>query len=359
MLTFKPEQLHVAATKIFRAAGASEENARIVVDHLIDANLCGHDSHGVIRIPSYVQSIKRDQLDPAATPATVRETAAMTLIDANRTFGQVSALVATDAVVKKAREHGVAIAGTIRGNHIGRVGYYPTRAAQRGVALLVAYGTLGSSGAPFGGRKGALGTNPISFGFPSGGDTPFLLDFATTAIAAGKVSVARDKHEPLPPNSAIDKDGNPTTDPHAVAQGALLPFGGHKGYALSLMSALLSRALIRSGDDRTGEGGAGKPHGGAGADAGVRRTRDEGAGQAKVFFCAIDTSVFGEGAGAEAERIFEKMRATPPAAGFESVLIPGEPEARTAAKRQAEGVPVAEDTWASITKTAAELDVTL
>ena len=338
MLTFKPEQLHTAATRIFRAAGASEANARFVVDHLIDANLCGHDSHGVIRIPSYVQSIKRDQLDPAATPSVVRETAAMTLIDANRTFGQVSALVATDAAIEKAKQHGVAIAGTIRGNHIGRVGYYPTRAALRGVALLVAYGTLGSSGAPFGGRKGALGTNPISFGFPSGGETPFLLDFATTAIAAGKVSVARDKHEQLPPNSAIDKDGNPTTDPHAVAQGALLPFGGHKGYALSLMSALLSRALIRSGEDQLGEGGA---------------------GQAKVFFCAIDTGVFGDGAATEAEQIFEKMRATPPAAGFESVLIPGEPEARTAAKRQAEGIPVAEDTWAAITKTAAELDVTL
>ena len=339
MLTFKPEQLHDAATKIFRAAGASEENARIVVDHLIDANLCGHDSHGVIRIPSYVQSIKRDQLAPAATPAIVRETAAMTLIDAHRTFGQVSALVATDAVVKKAKELGVAIAGTIRGNHIGRVGYYPTRAAQRDVALLVAYGTLGSSGAPFGGRKGALGTNPISFGFPSGGETPFLLDFATTAIAAGKVSVARDKHEQLPPNSAIDKEGNPTTDPHALSQGgALLPFGGHKGYALSLMSTLLSRALIRAGEDQTGEGGA---------------------GAAKVFFCAVDTGVFGEGADAAADGIFEKMRATPPAAGFESVLIPGEPEAHSATQRRAAGIPVAEDTWAAIAKTAAELGVSI
>jgi LDH2 family malate/lactate/ureidoglycolate dehydrogenase len=207
------------------------------------------------------------------------------------------------------------------------------------VALLAAYGTLGSSGAPFGGRKGALGTNPISFGFPSGGETPFLLDFATTAIAAGKVSVARDKHEPLPPNSAIDRDGNPTTDPHALAQGgALLPFGGHKGYALSLMSALLSRALIRAGQDAAGEGGPGAQ---------------------KAFFCAIDTGVFGDGADAAAEGIFEKMRATPPAAGFDSVLIPGEPEARSAARRRAEGVPVAEDTWASIDKTASELGVSL
>src|SRR5687767_11638580 len=113
MLTFRPEQLHEAATRIFLAAGAGEENAKVVADHLVDANLCGHDSHGVIRIPSYVQSIKRDQLAPSAQPAILRETAAMTLIDANRTFGQVSALFATDAVIAKAREQGVAIAGTI------------------------------------------------------------------------------------------------------------------------------------------------------------------------------------------------------------------------------------------------------
>jgi len=345
MLTFSADQLHAAATKIFRAAGADEANTKIVVDHLIDANLTGHDSHGVIRIPSYVRSIRNEQLAPSAKPEIVRETAAMTLVDANRTFGQVSALFATDAVVAKAKEHGVAIAGTFRGNHIGRLGYYPTRAAAQGVALLVAYGSLGGSGAPFGGRKGALGTNPISFGFPSEGLRGeaegvqfFLLDFATTAVAAGKVSVARDKHEQLPPNSLIDKDGRPTTDPNALSQGgALLPFGGHKGYALSLMSVMLSRALIRAGED-TGEGAQ---------------------GGAKVFFLAIDTNVFGDGAPAAASSVFEKVRATPPADGFDQVLIPGEPERRSADRRRKEGIPVAEDTWGAVTKTAAELGVSL
>src|SRR5688500_12717484 len=106
MLAFTPEQLHAAGTAIFRAAGADEENTAILVDHLIDANLAGHDSHGVIRIPSYVRSIKQGQIVPTARPEVVRETAAMTLIDAKHTFGQVSALFATDAVVAKAREHG-------------------------------------------------------------------------------------------------------------------------------------------------------------------------------------------------------------------------------------------------------------
>jgi LDH2 family malate/lactate/ureidoglycolate dehydrogenase len=341
MLVFAPEDLRATATAIFRAAGADEANAATVVDHLIDANLCGHDSHGVIRIPSYVRSIKQGQIAPAATPEVVRETAAMTLVDARRTFGQVSALFATDAVVAKAQEHGVAIAGTFHGNHIGRLGYYPTRAAAHGVALLVAYGSLGRSAVPFGGRSGALGTNPISLGFPAEGDGPFLLDFATTAVAAGKVMVARDKHEPLPPNTLLDKDGRPTTDPNALAQGgALLPFGGHKGYALSLMAVLLSNVLVR-GDDESAGGGEAAP------------------GSAKVFFCAIDTRVFGEGAPAAAAGVFDRVRAVPPADGFEQVLIPGEPERRSAARRRVEGIPVAEDTWQAIAATAADLGVSV
>jgi LDH2 family malate/lactate/ureidoglycolate dehydrogenase len=339
MLLLTADELRAAGAAIFRAAGADEMSTSILVEHLVDANLCGHDSHGVIRIPSYVRSIKAGQIAPAAQPAVVRETAAMSLIDARRSFGQVSARYATDVVVAKAREQGVAVAGTFNGNHIGRLGYYPTRAAAQGVVLLVAYGTLGRSGAPYGGRSGALGTNPIALGFPTaeGAAGPFLLDFATTAIAAGKVMVARDKHEALPPNTMLDKEGRPTTDPNALAEGgALLPFGGHKGYALSLMAVLLSTVLVR--ENEPGE---------------------EGADGGKVFFCAVDAAVFGTGAPDAAAAVFEQVRAVPPAAGFESVLIPGDPERRSAARRLAEGVPVAEDTWGAVKATAAELGVSI
>ena len=339
MLRLTADELRAAGEAIFRAAGADEANTSILVEHLVDANLCGHDSHGVIRIPSYVRGIKAGQIAPAAQPAVVRETAAMTLIDANQTFGQVSARYATDAVVAKARAQGVAVAGTFNGNHIGRLGYYPTRAAAQGIVLLVAYGTLGRSGAPYGGRSGALGTNPIALGFPAGEGAagPFLLDFATTAIAAGKVMVARDKHEPLPPDTMIDRDGQPTTDPNALSEGgALLPFGGHKGYALSLMAVLLSTVLVR--ENAPGE---------AGADGG------------KVFFCAVDAGVFGAGAPDAAGAVFDRLRRVPPAEGFESVLVPGDPERRSAERRRAEGVPVAEDTWEAVRATAAELGVTI
>ena len=337
--TFSPEQLRAAATAVLRAAGADEANAAIVVDHLVDANLTGHDSHGVILIPDYVQAIRQGQIVSTARPEVVRQTSAMTLIDARRSFGQVSAVFATDAVVAKAREHGVAVAGTIRGNHIGRLGYYPTRAAAQGVALLVTRGSLGGSVVPYGGRAGVLGTDPIAFGFPVEGEDPFVLDFATTVIAAGKVRFARDKHEPVPPNTLLDKAGRPTTDPNALFQGgALLPFGGHKGYALSLMTVLLSSVLIRDDADDADD---------SGGDVG------------KAFFCAIDTRVFGGGAPAAAAGVLRRVRAVPPAEGFEHVLIPGEPELRTAERRRAEGVPVAEDTWRGIAAVAADLGVSV
>jgi LDH2 family malate/lactate/ureidoglycolate dehydrogenase len=267
----------------------------------------------------------------------VRQTAAMTLIDAHNTFGQVSSLFATDNVVKKARDHGVAIGATFNSRHIGRLGYYPARAAAQGVALLVTLGNLGNAAAPFGGRTGVMGTNPVSFGFPSDGDQgSFLLDFATTTVAYGKVMIARDKHEQVPPGALLDKEGRPTTDPNALMQGgALLPFGGHKGYALALMATLLSTVLVREGEDR------------------------EGGDSTKVFFCGIDVRVFGDGAPQAASAVFEKVRATPPAEGFEEVLIPGEPERRSAERRRQEGIPVAEDTWQAIVKTAAELGVSV
>ena len=342
MLTFRPDELHAAATAVFLAAGADAANARIVVDHLIDANLSGYDSHGVMRIPGYVRFIERGELVPDAKPRVVRETAAMTLIDAQRTFGQVSALFATDAVVAKARAQGVAVAGTIHGNNTGRLGAYPARAAAQGVVLLVAYGQLGGSATPYGGRTGALGTNPIAVGFPAEGEAPFVLDFATTSIAGGRVALARDAHEPLPAGAAVDAAGRPTTDPGAVGRGgALLPFGGHKGYALSLMTLLLSNLLVRAGDETDLGGGEG------------------GRGVAKVFFCGVDAAVFGPGAPAAAADVFERVRAVPPADGFDSVRIPGDGAARTARERRERGIPVAEDTWRGIVRTAAGLGVSL
>jgi LDH2 family malate/lactate/ureidoglycolate dehydrogenase len=340
MPTLTAAVLHDFSQRIFAAAGADPGPARVVSDHLIEANLAGHDSHGVLRIPSYVRSIQRGGIQPNARPEVVRETPVSALVDARRTFGHVSALFAADLAIAKAKAHGAAIVGTVHGNHIGRLGHYVTHAARRDVVLIVTTGWTGRSAAPFGGRQGALGTNPIAAGFPAAGDTPFLLDFATTAVAGGKVMVARAKHQPLPEGCLLDKDGAPTTDPNAYFDGgALVPFGGpvgmHKGYALSLLSALLSGALVQA------PGEAGRGAGGS------------------VFLLAIDAGVFGSVSAvkAVAGQVFERVKEVPPAPGFDEVLVPGEPEARAARGRRETGIAVPDDTWREITSLAAELRV--
>jgi LDH2 family malate/lactate/ureidoglycolate dehydrogenase len=328
----------VAAT-IIEAAGSSAEEAGQVAARLVEANLTGHDSHGVIRVPQYVDAVREGAVIPNRHAALLSETEVAVVLDGQFGYGQVVGAQAVEAAIAKAKRHGVGLAALRNSGHLGRIGDWAELAAAAGMTSLHFVNVVGVAlrGVPHGGRDPRGTTNPIAIGMPREGAPPIILDFATTAVAAGKVMVARDKHEQLPPNSAMDRDGRPTTDPNALSQGgALLPFGGHKGYALSLMAVLLSTVLVR--ENAPGESGA------------------EGG---KVFFCAVDAGVFGTGAPDAAAAVFEQVRAVPPAEGFEAVLIPGDPERRSAARRLAEGVPVAEDTWGAVKATAAELGVSI
>ncbi len=337
MLVFTVDQLRATATTIFRAAGAEIEPTAVLVDHLIDANLAGHDSHGILRIPSYVESMQRGQVQPNAQPTILRETPTSALVDGTWGFGHVAARFATDVAIAKAKTSGVSVVGIVRCNHIGRLGTYPTRASSQGVALFVTVGGLGPSVAPFGGARGAMGTNPLSFGFPAADRHDVLIDFATSAIAGGKVMAARAKHAPVPEGTLVDEVGNPTTDPNALFSGGhLLPFGAHKGSALAVMTVLLSQALIGSSAYADGLYGG-------------------------VFLLAINAGLFRDIAAVQAETdyVVERIKATPPAVGFDEVLVPGEPEVRAAEQRRAGGIEVAEDTWKEIIETARSLGVTV
>ncbi len=336
MLTFQADNLHDVATRIFVAAGADPEPTKTLVDHLIDANLAGHDSHGVQHIPGYVKSMQDGQIRPNERPAVLRETPVSALVDGKYTFGQVSARHGTDIAIEKARANGVAVVGVVRCNHIGRLGTYPTLASQHGVFLTVAIGSLIPAVAPYGGRQGRFGTNPFSFGFPAADRPDVLVDFATSGVAAGKVALARAKHEQLAPGLLVDKDGNPTTDPQAMFDGgALLPAGGHKGTGLAVISALISQVLVPAAD--LGEGHL----------------------QNGTFILGIDAGIFRDRSAVEAETdtYVDAIKAVPPAKGFDEVLVPGEPELRAAERRRREGIPIPEDTWAEIVKTATELGV--
>ena len=337
MPIYSADRLRSLGRAIFEAVGAPEPVARRVADALVDANLVGHDSHGVIRIPSYVNAVRQGHVIPTAEPEIVNESASYALVNGNWTFGQVSAAFATKLAIAKAKEQKVAAVGVVRCSHIGRLGEYAMMAAEEGVlALIVAGGFVGpgSQVAPFGGARPTFGTNPLSFGAPAGDQPPVVVDFATSAVASGKILVARAKGEQLPPGSIIDRDGRPTTDPEAFYNGGmLLPFGGHKGYSLALVVSVLSAQL--TGVDAHGRDGKGSGTFILGIDAGSFRSR-ESYGQAT-------------------DALFNQIKGVPPAPGFTEVLIPGEPEERTKAKRGAEGVPVPETIHGQLIETARSL----
>jgi LDH2 family malate/lactate/ureidoglycolate dehydrogenase len=324
---------------IFRAAGATPTIADNVADALVLANLAGHDSHGVIRIPAYVAQIKGGRLKPAAEPTVLRDRAATVLVDGQQGFGQVAGRFATDQAIAKAKEFGAAAVGVVNCNHVGRLGEYPERAAAQDIVLFCTCGSVGGRAArtaPFGGRAGILGTNPIAIGLPAGQRPPMIIDFATTVVAEGKVQVARAKGAELPPGAILDKAGRPSLDPNDLYDGGtMLPFGGHKGFGLSLVAAVLSQAV-------TGDLAPPNPPTGLG-----------------FYVWAVAAGAFGSLAdyAGRVDWMIEQVKAVPPAAGVSEVLVPGEPERRERARRAAEGVPVAEATWQAIGETADQLGV--
>lgn len=339
MLTVAAQDLRAMTATIFQAAGATPAIAEAVADALVLANLAGHDSHGVIRIPAYVAQIKAGRLAPAAEPVVVRRQAATVLVDGKHGFGQVAARFATEQAVAAAKEYGAAAVGVVNCNHVGRLGEYPERAARQGVLLFATCGSVGgrfARTAPFGGRSGVLSTNPIAIGLPAGERPPMIVDFATTVVAEGKVQVARAKGVDLPPGAILDKEGRPSVNPNDLYEGGtMLTFGGHKGFGLSLVAAVLSQAV-------TGE----LPLPGQPSGLGF-------------FLWAVDTGAFTSPAdyGRRVDWMIEQVKAVPPAEGFSEVLVPGEPELRER-ERRAAGVPIPEATWEAIAKTAEELGVT-
>jgi hydroxycarboxylate dehydrogenase B len=339
MPTLKKDAVHRIIAAIFRAAGAPDDLAGQVAEVLVDNHLAGHDSHGILRIPEYVASIRAGEIVPTARPRIIEESATSALVSGNWAFGQVTGIFAADLAVEKAKRERVTVISVVQAGHTGRLAAFTERAARRGVVMFMAIGTVNKpTTAPYGGAAPALGTNPIAFSVPNPSGFPITLDFATSSIAAGKIKAAKARHELLPPDAILDKNGRPTTDPQAFFEGGfLLPFGGHKGYALAVIAELLSGPL-------------------AGADAYPGVTSRSG-----IFIFAMDAAVFRPSA--EYEKALSatvgRIKAVPPGPGFGEVLLPGEPEARARAKRERDGIEIPEATWRAVGDVAAELGVDL
>lgn len=333
MPTLPADRLHKLTAAIFTAAGAPADNAECVASHLVGANLGGHDSHGVMRVPQYVDLIDGGKLKPAARAKVVERRGATAVVDGQQGFGQVVAKDAMLLAVELARENGIGAVSVRNCCHTGRIGTYTELAAREGLLgiAVVNTGGGGQSVAPFGGIERRLATNPISIASPQADGPPIVLDMATSVAPEGKVRVRYQAGKPLPPGWMIDAEGQPTTDAarfYAEPGGSLLPVGGdygYKGYGLALMIDILAGALS-----------------GAGCSAAGKPILTDG-----MLAIAINIGHFTPLApfATRIAELFDYVKSCPTAKGVDSVLLPGEPELRTRAVRERDGVPIEPGTW--------------
>ena len=336
MLTFTPEQLEQIGCAVLEHAGSPADLAQLVVHSLVQSNLLGHDSHGILRLIPYIGWVRAGHIKPAARAVIAHRFGAMAIVDGQSGWGQPAAQLAATTAIELAEQFGIGAVTITNGSHLGRLGAYTETMARAG-CIGMAMANIGPGVAPFGGKARMMGTNPMAYSVPRApGQNPILLDFATSGIAEGKVMVARDKGVEVPPGNIIDKDGNASVDPNDYfGGGALLPFGLHKGYGLSLMCELIGGAL-------SGRGTALDP--GFGGRNGTLMMA------LKVdAFTPLDHYI------EQVEQMYGAIKASPPKPGVDAVLMPGDPEYATRAYRLEHGIQIPERTWEDIQALAREL----
>src|SRR5271163_2565130 len=351
MVTIKVPYLIDFVADIFGHAESSSEEARRVATYLTTANLTGHDSHGVIRVPVYMRWKKMGSVVPNQTAEVVVDTPSLAVVDGKFGYGQTVAPVAVKLGIEKCKKVGLAAVALRNAGHIGRVGDWAEMAAAEGLVSVHFVNAAGSVlVAPYGGVERRLSTAPYCVGIPRQGQGPIVLDFATSIVAEGKVLVASRGGKKLPKGALIDLDGTLSEDPtvlygphtadgprdHTQGKGAIRAFGEHKGSGLALMCELLGGALT-----------------GTGATGPNRRFAN---GMLAIYIDPklVDPANFFDG---EIARYVQYFKETKPATGVDHVLIPGEPEAAMRAERTSNGVPLPDDTWAAIVNTAREVGV--
>ncbi len=342
-----------AARAIFEAARSSPEEAEKVATRLVDANLAGHDSHGVIRIAQYVEGVNAGTIEPNRGAEVVSDAGAVTVLDGGFGYGQILGEQTIDAAIGKAREHGIGMAALRNSGHLGRIGDWAARAADAGMVSLNFVNATGHQliVVPHGGAEARGSTNPIAIGVPIEGEAPVILDFATSAVAEGKVRVARNKGTFLPPDCLLTAAGEPTTRPQELytdPRGALLPFGGaitgHKGGGLWMMADLLAGSLSMGGCSRPPD--------------------DPPRLCSNMLSIVVAPAVFADKGGAdgggfagEVKRYVDFVRGARPRDPKTPVMLPGEPERKARAERSANGINVDPETWAQILAAGASVGV--
>ena len=345
------EEIRELEVKILRNLGASQEYAELVVDMLVEASLVGHDSHGVHYITRYAERIKKGIIDPKAVPEVTKETASTAVVDGHWGFGQVTAKKTMEVAIEKAEKSSVSAVGAIHCNHMGRLGAYTSLAAEKNMVGLLAVNVVHPTVQAFGGTTRFFGSNPISVAAPTNQPNPFLLDFATSAVAEGKVGwAAMTGQKKIPQGWIVDEDGHDTEDPldfslpngavNENGNGRMLSFGGregHKGYALSFLMEILGGLLP-----------------GAGSVSDENMHVYENGLLAIVLnvnsFTPITTFK------TRINALIKKTHAEPVREGFQydQVQVPGEFEWRNRETRLQEGIDIPEVAWKQIKQLAEE-----
>lgn len=342
--TLDVKRLGAAIRLVVRGFGSSDAEVEAVTGNLIEANLTGHDSHGIGMLPRYVEAFQQRGLAPNQHVRTVLDAGTLLRLDGGAGFGQVIGHEAMELGIERALQHGSCIVALGNSHHLGRIGAWAEQATRAGLVSLHLVNVITRSiVAPYGGADARFGTNPFAAGIPLTAREPVILDFATSVLAQGKTRVAFNKGELLPSDCVLDDHGRPTREPRYAVNppfGAILAFGEHKGYGLALLCELLGGALA-----------AGMTH--HSEDVTQRRILN---GMLTVL---IDPAALAERTAFERETLafIDWVKASPTREGFESVRIAGEPEREKRAQRTAQGIPVDATTWTEILDAAGKLGV--
>jgi uncharacterized oxidoreductase len=341
-MVFQQQNLVRAIEAIALAGGSSAEEARLVAENLVTANVVGHDSHGIGMMPRYVEALLEGGLHPNRKVEVKLDGGSLLSLDGGAGYGQSIGRQATRLAIERAKRHGVSITALGNSHHLGRIGHWAEMAVAQGLVSIHFVNVRSYARvAPFGGAERRFGTNPVCIAIPLAGEPPFVLDMATSAVAQGKLRVAHNKRAKVPLGWLIDDQGNPTDDPRwgvVPPLGAMLCFGEHKGYGLSVACELLGGALTAGGIDSF--------------ENKTKRRVLNG-----MLTIVLDPRRLGTAAAFEKEArdYLAWLRSSRPAPGFDRVRLAGEPEREYRAARERDGVPVDEETWKEILGAAAKL----
>jgi len=327
------------ATAVYTGAGMPADDARFVADTLVQADLWGHQSHGVLRLGWYLDRVRNGVMNPVTQPEFVVDAGALAVIDGHDGVGHVLTRLAAQEAIRRAQAHGIGAIGVRNSNHFGTCMYYTLMGARAGCMMLLT-SNGGPAMAPWGGRRKVIGTNPWSVATPAGRHAPFVVDMANTGVARGKIYLARQKRQPIPPGWAIDINGVPTTDPQAAIDGIILPMAEHKGYAIAMMVDVLSGVL-------TGSGFLSQVH------SPYKTAEKSNCGHLMIALDIAQIQPLAE-FNARMERYIAEIKSVPLAQGFDEIFYPGEMEARNDERNRREGLALPEDTLTDLARIARE-----